>query len=476
MKKRSLTAFSAAAAISVALGGLGAVAAPAAAAPLVKPAKRSDFNGDGHIDLVAGSSWGTGDGKEKAGFLTVVYGGPAGPRPSARQVLTQDSPGIPGSVRKEGYWGWTTASADFDRDGYADLAVSSQDPDPASPTQGAVIASVVIIYGGPRGLSDRTVTLATNDYGVVDLAVGDFDRNKSPDLVAAVRYNNARLHDGQLVFANVGARAVPGVRTTLKIPRHPATSQTLASADFNGDGYHDLGLVTAGHYKDGPYNGELQVRLGSRKGLGAVKILGRGWDAHDLATGDVNGDGKADLVALKYSKNKKKAGLAVHYGTKTGLGRVQTLNRDTRGVPGKNHWTGDFGYSLAVGDFNGDRKADVATGDNGATLGGSVTILNGAKSGLTTRGAKWITQNTAGVPGASEQHDGFGNGLSAFDANRDGKADLTVGAPGENTPEGWLYLFRGSRTGITVKGLTHFGPPNLGIGGRNAQLGGRLLP
>ena len=91
-----------------------------------------------------------------------------------------------------------------------------------------------------------------------------------------------------------------------------------------------------------------------------------------------------------------------------------------------------FGEALAAGDFNGDGFADLAGGASGEDVGGvrdagAVSVLYGAAGGLTTAGGRLFTQ----VGSAAEEQDWFGWALAAGDFNRDGFADLAVGAPYE---------------------------------------------
>ncbi|MEV1006492.1 FG-GAP-like repeat-containing protein [Streptomyces sp. NPDC049881] len=87
-------------------------------------------------------------------------------------------------------------------------------------------------------------------------------------------------------------------------------------------------------------------------------------------------------------------------------------------------------------DFNGDGYRDTAVGAPGARVGGqeaagAVVVLYGGRGGVSTARRVVITQNTAGVPGSAEQADGFGTAVDTADLDRDGYADLIVGASWE---------------------------------------------
>jgi len=451
-------------ALAVAHDGGAKQAAQVAAKP-GKPAKRSDFNGDGRVDLAMGSPDAKVAGKGDAGVVSIAYGSPSGVNPARHQLITQDSPGIPGDTRKQAEFGATMASADFDGDGYADLAIGT----------GRAARSIVIVYGGPRGLTSRTVTLTPQGlrYRVLKLQVGNFDGAGGPDLIA--------VQGGSFwTFANVRAKPVPGVRTVVQkdVDEENLGFLNVVAADFNGDHRSDLVVTAAVHDEGWAYRARAELRLGTPRGLGAPKVFDRGWISEGYGhgtgdgavAGDVNGDGRSDLVVNRIAAGTKTEGLAVYFGTKSGLSKPRTAVK--KGVDSA---------TVAVGDANGDRKADVAIGDDEATVSrrsqaGKVTVLNGSTRGLVARGAKVFTQDSKGVPGNAENYDRFASALSFYDANGDGKADLTVGAQGENEYDGWIYTFPGSRTGVTVKGVRNFGPRSLGIAKLGPNIGDYLLP
>lgn len=90
--------------------------------------------------------------------------------------------------------------------------------------------------------------------------------------------------------------------------------------------------------------------------------------------------------------------------------------------------------------------------------------LRGGSAGLTGDGAQSFHQGTSGVPGANESSDMFGDAIHLADHDKDGRADLSVGAGGENSDDGAVWVLRGSTAGLTATGAVSFGISSVGIG------------
>ncbi|MEU9228649.1 FG-GAP-like repeat-containing protein [Streptomyces massasporeus] len=126
-------------------------------------------------------------------------------------------------------------------------------------------------------------------------------------------------------------------------------------------------------------------------------------------------------------------------------------------------------------DFNGDGYGDVAFAApyakvDGKGMAGYVAVVYGGATGLDPAKHTVISQNTAGVPGAAEAEDSFGEAIAPADLNGDGYTDLAVGSPGEDVGDdvdgGSVTVLWGSTSGLkngttvkdpAVSGHDHWG-------------------
>lgn len=451
-----------------------------------------DFNGDGRADLVLGAAGEDFGARVDAGALTVVYGDRRGIDRRSGQAITQGrrSSGRPGAGN---HFGRAFATGDIDGDGYSDLVAGAPN-DRAGGAENA--GSVTSLYGSRRGLTSagsERITQPRNAAGGPEtgdrfgtaVALGDFDGDGRDDLAVGVPDEDV----GTIVSAGVvdvfrGTRsglATESADTFTQGDRMPDTPElgdrfgaALVVGDFDDDGFDDLAIGAPGEsIGDVPEAGAVIVLYGSPSGLDRSRA--QLWSQqmlrnapHDrdhfgavLASGDFDGDGSDDLAVGVPNEDigrfDQAGAVNVIQGSRNGLVRAGNRFFSQRGrIPGRPGAGDHFGAALAAGDFDGDRRDDLAVGVPGEDRGsrrdvGVVTIIEGSPKGLRPHGSSQLSQ-AGRIKNVPHPHDRFGSSVLAVNLDGDRYDDLVIGVPGEDirgvTDAGLSNVVFGSRRGL----------------------------
>ncbi len=357
-----------------------------------------DLNSDGRVDIVV-PHFGVNT-------VAVLLGNAMGP-PTVVPLTIQG----PGAV----------GIADFNHDGKLDLVIS----------HGNINTLFVAIMlgdgaGGFGSPTDFPVTLYQ------PLVVADFNNDGNPD----VFLGNSSTGVSQMLLGNGSGGLAAPFQVVL-------TNNTKAvAADFNNDGKMDLAMQYDG-------SDPVKVALGDGTGhFGSVASFPGSYSlSGSIAAGDLNSDGKLDLVSSGQAD-----GFSVLLGD--GVGGFGPANSIS---------TGFSTIGIAIGDFNGDGKTDVATTSGnliqislGNGNGGFISTTNYPVSQSPVNvvvgdfnGDNKLDLGTGSCPNcitAPTIFFGDGNGKLLFpsiingststiingDVNGDGKLDLVIGNTGQN--------------------------------------------
>ncbi|MGW0819851.1 FG-GAP and VCBS repeat-containing protein [Streptomyces sp. NPDC002845] len=413
------------------------------------PAKYADdFNGDGYRDYAYS------DGTP--GSVAVTYGTKSGPGTKTKK-FTQNSAGIPGRAGDSGGYadgfGDDLATGDFNRDGYADLAVA----DRTEKVSGKVSAgAVTIIWGSRAGLGSQAtripVRARTHAGFGNEMETGDFNGDGKTDLAIADGSETVYIYRGG--FTKRGRTG----KVTKHTPRVTDVLEPtgLVAGRVTKDRATDLYVLGQGYVNGKMTQAALFWRGGTTIKRGRLTTYNPSTPDYS-PTGviaDFNKDGYGDLAVSDVPYSKYAGSVVVLRGGKTGPTTKYRLTQATSGIATARTKGDGFGYSLSARDTNRDGYPDLAVGVPWEKVGttadaGGVHVLRGGKRGLTGTGSKWFTRATAGVPGRPTQHESFGLTVRLRDVNRDGNPDLLAAGNYDTS-----LLFKGSKSGITTRSVT----------------------
>jgi FG-GAP repeat/Thrombospondin type 3 repeat len=344
----------------------------------------------------------------------------------------------------EGYFGAAVAIGDVNSDGRSDIAIGA-------PWEGQDGKGAVHVFSGLDGSLIRSLHMPAPDSGGLEyatfgisVAVGDVNDDGKGDVVVGAPHTlvGGNAEQGR-VYVFSGADGA--VLLTLDTPNPQADASfgaSVAAGDANNDGRADIavGALEEDTPPTIPDTGRAYLFSGAGGALLSTLVTPNPQEGarfgESVAMGDMNGDGKADVAV---GAPMEDVGVHADQGRVyafSGANGSFLFNMDLP-TPGY----GWLGESIAMGDANADGKSDIAAGaaaDGVPVLSGRVHVFSGAGGAVVSDIQSPDPQNMAY----------FGSAVGMGDVDGDGMADVGVGEIWEDVggvvDQGRAYVFAAS--------------------------------
>lgn len=309
----------------------------------------------------------------------------------------------------------TSASADFNLDGFDDLVQGGRDCDNHNYVAGDTNLSIHICRGVDPGDHNRFLfdagvyinyyaTIPGGTYEMAGLGAGDFDRDGDPDIVALDWSGIVWIFWNRFVEDHQTPGAFPHI-SSVPTPILPGAS---ANSNVTRDGYGQYGSSTS-HWR---------------------------WETN-LATGDVDNDGDLDIFVAVPTNWYRWGQVVVFINNGSGV-----FSRGNAYNPYSTSTSFLYGCTgIALGDFNSDSRLDFITCSVSDSTGGHpdsrLYLYRGDGLGSFTK------QNGKTVAFEYTNTYGYPNFLRGADLDSDGDQDFVLATDGYLTSPLWRggYVF-----------------------------------
>lgn len=315
-------------------------------------AGNGDIDIDGYDDVVIGAP---NAGVTRTGSVTILYGSANGTR----------TPQTVFGIAAKSHFGASVALGDINDDGDADIVIGApKDKDAIRGLVGA--GSVTVLSGGSLSQLQKFYGATANAHAGTGVATGKFDAVAGADILIGAPNDddqlNKRIDAGSVSVYNIADSATPVMKKYGTVAKAYLGKSVAAGnvdgvvgdevlAGAPGDDYgllKDSGSVTVFFMDATP----------SVTKYGTTANAGLG---NSVAAGDVNGDGRADIIAGASKDDKptapkllKDAGSVSIW---SGNGYAQ-IGSTLYGSLTKDY----FGFSVSAGDINSDGSDDLIIG------------------------------------------------------------------------------------------------------------------
>ncbi len=285
-----------------------------------------DINGDGYADVIIGAPYANPTGGTDAGETYVIFGSAAPPANIDLNSVAADIT-IYGDDASD-HSGHSVSSGDANGDGYDDVIIGAPYADPAG---GYDAGETYVIFGSaapPATIdlnsvpADMTISGGYHhDLLGIDVASGDINGDGYADVIIGARTDVGGTDVGgtYIIFGRdnppsaIDLYSVSADMTIYGDDTGDHSGCSVSSGEINGDGYDDVIIGAYGaDPAGGNYAGETYIIFGSAAPPATVELNSVSadmtiygddagdWSGSSVSSGDINGDGYADVIIGAY--------------------------------------------------------------------------------------------------------------------------------------------------------------------------------
>jgi hypothetical protein len=325
---------------------------------LATPILAADFNKDGKLDLIAAAS----TLNNTSQYLYVLPGDGTGGFGAPHLIFTPPS----GSSFSQGNF----ALGDFDADGRADVAVTTT----TFSNRGDIASTTLhVLYG--NGALGFSATAPFNFAGQFNVSSGDLNSDGRTDLFGITYGNTDYSGPNRLTllysqpsrtFATYTTSAPAFVGGSSPNGLTPGLTGPLAMADFNGDGKMDL-VASIDYYQNGSINQLAFFLAGATPGAFTTQLVNLSGYTNltNPAVGDFNQDNKPDVLVAQSNVGNSAPDYLTAALNRTGTGNWGRCKYPSGGqliglcLPSSTSTTSPVRFAAAANSFGDIRKMEL---------------------------------------------------------------------------------------------------------------------